>query len=114
MATARHDGESAKLAFWATGLSVFVLWNVATVIGAVGAQGLTDPRSLGLDAAVPAAFIALLAPRLRGLGPWSVAFAAGGLALLLSPVLPAGLPVLAAALVAVAAGLRPFRRVEAS
>ncbi len=54
---------SARLAFWSTGTSVFTLWNLATLIGVLGAQTLTDPRVLGLDAAAPAAFIALLAPR---------------------------------------------------
>src|SRR6185437_8021687 len=58
--------------FWATGLAVFVCWNVATAAGAIGGTALSDPRSLGLDAAAPAAFLALLAPRLAGRGAAAV------------------------------------------
>ena len=58
----------ARLGFWATGLAVFVLWNLATLVGAVAGSAVGDPRDFGLDAAAPAAFLALLAPRLRGPG----------------------------------------------
>lgn len=109
MAVAREDARLARLAFWATGIAVFAFWNLATVIGALGAQALSDPRVLGLDAAAPAAFIALLAPRLRGRGPWTIAVASALLALALTPFVPAGVPVLAAALLAVALGLRGER-----
>lgn len=113
MAVARDDPGLARLAFWATGTSVFVLWNLATLVGALGAQALADPRSLGLDAAAPAAFIALLAPRLSGPRPWTIALAGGLLALVLTPFVAAGVPVLAAAVLAVALALRaPSRRVR--
>ncbi|MCW2666231.1 MAG: branched-chain amino acid transporter permease, partial [Frankiales bacterium] len=58
------EREHAGLAFWATGVSVYLLWNLATLLGALGAA-VVDPRALGLDAAVGAAFLALLAPQLR-------------------------------------------------
>ena len=58
------DEELSRWAFWATGISVFVFWNIATAIGAIGASLITDPKSFGLDAAVGAAFLALLWPRL--------------------------------------------------
>jgi predicted branched-subunit amino acid permease len=109
MAFARSDEQSARLAFWATGLSVFACWNLATLIGAVGASALADPTVLGLDAAVPAAFLALLWPRLRGGEVWALALAAAAVALLLVPFVPPGVPVLAAALVALALGLRRMR-----
>lgn len=109
MAVARDDDRAARLAFWATGLSVFVLWNVATIVGAVGASALDDPSVLGLDAAVPAAFLALLAPRLRGREPWAVALAAAVVAVAVTPMVPAGVPVLVAAAVAVLAGVWPRR-----
>ena len=57
--------RESRLGFYATGMAVFVLWNLGTLIGVLGASWLSDPRVLGLDAAVPAAFLALLAPRLR-------------------------------------------------
>lgn len=103
-----HDGHG-HVGFWAGGLGVYVFWNLGTLIGAFGARFLPDPTALGLDAAVPAAFIALLGPRLRGARPVVVAIAAGVVALGLAPVVPAGVPVLAAAVVAVLAGWRAVR-----
>lgn len=105
VALGQEDESAARLGFWATGAAVFVLWNLATLVGGLGGTALGDPRRYGLDAAVPAAFVALLAPRLRGRTAWSTAVAAAGVALVLVPVAPAGVPVLAASLVAVGAGL---------
>jgi predicted branched-subunit amino acid permease len=105
MAVAAETEEGARLAFWATGLAVFTLWNLGTLIGAVGAQAIPDPRTLGLDAAAPAAFVALLAPRMKGRPTWVVAGAAALVALLSVPLVPAGVPVLLAALLTVGAGL---------
>ncbi len=104
MAVAREDDGQARLAFWATGLSVYVLWNLATLAGALGAGAIADPRTLGLDAAAPAAFLALLAPQLRQAGAVPAALAGATIALVLLPVAPAGVPVLVAAL-GVVAGL---------
>ena len=93
--------EAARLAFWSTGLAIYVLWNAATVIGALAARALPDPRPYGLDAVAPAAFLALLAPRLRGLGPLGLAASAALVAIIVTPFVPAGVAVLAAAGVAV-------------
>lgn len=106
MAVGRDEPGLARFAFWSTGAAVFALWNLATLIGAVGAQELATPQALGLDAAAPAAFLALLAPRLRGRTAWTVAALAGGAAVVLAPLLPAGLPVLVAALGAVGLAVR--------
>lgn len=106
MAIGQRESRSGRLAFWATGLAVFVLWNLGTVAGALGGEALDDPGTLGLDAAVPAAFLALLAPRMRGREPWIVAIGGAAVALALTPVAPAGVPVLCAAAVAVVVGLR--------
>jgi predicted branched-subunit amino acid permease len=106
MATAQDTPPRSRLAFWSTGLSVFVFWNLATLIGAVGAQSLSSPESLGLDAAVGAAFLALVAPRLREAGAGTVFTVAALVALGLTPFLGYGLPVLLAAVAAVAAGWR--------
>lgn len=95
--------RQARHAFWTTGVAIFVLWNLGTLVGALGAAALDDPRTLGLDAAVPAGFIALLWPRLRDRSAIALALASAAVALALVPVLQPGLPVLAAALVAVAA-----------
>lgn len=105
MAVARADPRSARLGFWATGLGVFVLWNLGTLIGALGASWLAEPRVLGLDAAAPAAFLALLAPRLTGGHAWVVAGVAAAVAVLAVPFVPVGVPVLLAAVVGVVAAL---------
>jgi len=102
------DQRLARRAFWATGVSVYVLWNIGTAIGALGASVLDDPAVLGLDAAIPAGFIALLWPRLRDRQTWSVAIASALLAIALVPITPPGVPVLAAALIPLAMlGRRP-------
>ena len=113
MAVARSvehdDGRASRFAFWATGLSVFAFWNVATLTGSLGASALGDPTVWGLDAAIPAGFVALVWPRLRDRRSWSVAAAAGAVALALTPVLRPGVPVLLTAVVAVVAGVGAVR-----
>src|SRR3954463_1214716 len=68
MARAHDEPGAARRAFLATGVSVWVCWNAGTLAGALLGGGLGDPRSLGLDAMFPAAFLALLAPQLRRSG----------------------------------------------
>ncbi|GII23633.1 AzlC family ABC transporter permease [Planosporangium mesophilum] len=106
MAVGRDSPRAARLGFWSTGLSVFVLWNLGTLLGGLGAQSLSNPEVLGLDAAVPAAFLALLAPRMRARQPWVVALAAAAVALVAVPFVPAGVPVLLAAATAALLVLR--------
>jgi predicted branched-subunit amino acid permease len=89
--------------FWATGLAVFVCWNVATPVGAIGGTALSDRRAPGLDAAAPAAFLALVVPRLASRGTVALAMTAAAAALVAVPLTPAGVPVLVAAVVAVVA-----------
>jgi predicted branched-subunit amino acid permease len=98
MAIARESVPESRLAFWATGLAVFALWNLGTLIGALATHALPDPRLLGFDAAPPAAFLALLAPRLRAREPMAIALAAGVVALVYLPFVPAGVPLLIVAL----------------
>ena len=106
MALAHPEPRSAsRRAFWMTGLAIYVLWNIGTIVGALGAAALDDPAVLGLDAAIPAGFVALLWPRLVDRQAWAIALASAAVALVLTPVLRPGMPVLAAALVAVAAAL---------
>ena len=110
MSLVQADASLNRLGFWATGLSVFALWNAGTLIGAVGAHALSDPRSAGLDAAAPAAFLALLAPRLRqGRTVWLVASVAALVGLATVPLLPPGGPILVAAAAAVVVAALPPR-----
>ncbi len=113
MATAQRDPVLARRGFWATGAAVYLCWNLGTAIGALATRVAPDPEVLGLDAAFPAAFLALLAPRLRDRTSRLVAVLAVLLAVGLTPVAPAGVPVLVAALAvapAVAAAARSGTR----
>jgi predicted branched-subunit amino acid permease len=94
MAIARESPAESRLAFWATGVALFTLWNLGTLVGALATHALPDPKVLGLDAAPPAAFLALLAPRLRAREPMAVAIGAGVVALVCLPFVPAGVPLL--------------------
>lgn len=100
VAMAQPDSRSARLGFAVTGASLYALWNLTTFLGALGAEALGDPTAWGLDAAGPAVFLALLASMLRGRRELLVAVLAVALALACQPLLPAGVPVLAAALAA--------------
>ncbi len=96
MAVSQRTPALGRLAFWWTAGSVYVLWNAATLLGAAGANALGDPARFGLDAVIPAAFLALLAPRLRaGAVERRVAVGAALLAVALIPLTPPGVPVLA-------------------
>ena len=100
-----HDDLAARReGFWWTGVGVFILWNTFTLVGAGLGSALGDPGKYGLDAAAAAAFLALLWPRLAPHRAQVVAGVAAIVALALTPVLPAGMPILAAAVVAVVAG----------
>ena len=90
--------------FWLTGFGVYFFWNIFTVLGALGAQAMGDPSAWGLDAAVPAAFLGLVWPRLLGKFERTLAALALLMAIALSPVISAGLPIIATALLAVAFG----------
>ena len=96
MARAQDDPDAARRAFFATGISVWVCWNLGTLIGALLGSGLGDPRALGLDAMFPAAFLALLAPQLRRPGAPVAALAGAVIAVGLVPFAPVGVPVIAA------------------
>ncbi|GAB3593647.1 AzlC family ABC transporter permease [Angustibacter peucedani] len=107
---AQTEPPARRLGFWATGLAVYVCWNTMTAVGALVGDQLGDPRRLGLDAMAAGAFVALLWPRLRSHEPRAVAAVAALVAVVCVPVLPAGLPVLAAGAVAVVAALLGHRR----
>ncbi|MEU3295180.1 AzlC family ABC transporter permease [Streptomyces longwoodensis] len=100
VALAQTDRRGVRLGFAVTGLSLYVLWNLTTLLGALGAEAIGDTDAWGLDAAGPAVFLALLAPMLKSGTERTVAGCAVLLGLGLLPVLPAGVPVLVAALAA--------------
>ncbi|MDW4905502.1 AzlC family ABC transporter permease [Streptomyces sp. ADMS] len=100
VALAQPTRRSARIGFVVTGLTLYVLWNLTTLLGGLGAGAIGDTDAWGLDAAGPAVFLALLAPMLKSGAERAVAGLAVVLVLGLLPVLPAGVPVLTAALAA--------------
>jgi predicted branched-subunit amino acid permease len=110
VAITQDDPALQRLGFWITGVAIFCVWNITTLLGALAGNAMGDPRRYGLDAAASAAFLALLWPRLTARDPIACAVAAAVLTTALVPALPVGLPVIAAALVAVVVGgLREWR-----
>jgi predicted branched-subunit amino acid permease len=79
-------------------------WVGGTLAGALAGDAIGDPAALGLDALFPAFFLALLWGEARA-HP-GVALAGAAVALALVPLVPPGIPVIAACLVAVLVGVR--------
>ncbi|HEU5144723.1 MAG TPA: AzlC family ABC transporter permease [Dermatophilaceae bacterium] len=97
VAALQEDERASRLGFWVTGATIFVLWNLTTLAGALAGNALGDPKAWGLDAAAAAAFTALLWPRLRHRDAVAIAVVAAVVAVVLAPSLPPGLPVVVAA-----------------
>lgn len=104
MAVTRESTAAARVGFLTTGWTIFVLWNLMTLVGAVAGEAIGDPRTYGLDAAVGAAFLALLWPRLTTPVNRVVAVLAATVALTAVPFTAAGVPVLVAGGVALLVG----------
>lgn len=96
--------EASRYGFWATGIGVYVFWNLFTLFGAIGAQAIGNPSAWGLDAAVPAAFLGLVWPRLIDNKSRLVAITAALLAIALTPIAPAGVPIITTVVIAVIFG----------
>jgi predicted branched-subunit amino acid permease len=107
VATAQEGQRAVRAGFWATAVPIFTTWNLMTLLGALGAASLGNPRTYGLDVVGPAAFLALLWPRLRSGGAERrVAVLAALVAVAGTPLLPPGVPVMLAAITALAGVLR--------
>jgi 4-azaleucine resistance transporter AzlC len=96
--------QAMKHGFWLTGFGVYIFWNLFTFLGALGAQAMGDPSAWGLDAAVPAAFLGLLWPNLTNNFERALAVSGLVMAVVLSPVLSAGLPIISTVVLAVVFG----------
>ncbi|MFI0371616.1 AzlC family ABC transporter permease [Actinomadura sp. 1N219] len=122
VATAQDGRAAARAGFYTTAISLYVTWNGSTLLGAAGAARLGDPEAIGLDVLGPAAFLALLWPRLHpvrtsGVGgrpptgsrvrsEVRVALIAAVIAIAATPLLPPGVPVMLAAVAALPALIR--------
>ena len=102
----KRGPDDMRNGFWLTGFGVFTFWNLFTLAGALGAQSMGDTRAWGLDSAVPAAFLGLVWPRLENNRDRALAIGSVIFALAMTPILPAGLPIIATAFIAIAIGLR--------
>ncbi|MFM5905737.1 MAG: AzlC family ABC transporter permease [Micrococcales bacterium] len=98
---AQDSISDQKKGFWVTGVSVFVFWNLCTLLGALVGASIGDPGTWGLDAAAAAAFLGLIWSRLRSARFISIAVLAAVFTLTLVPIFSAGLPVIAGSFLAV-------------
>ena len=104
VSTLQSNDSDRKRAFYLTGFGVYIFWNLFTFLGALGASAIGDPSVWGLDAAVPAAFCGLVWPRLKDKRLFLISACAIILALLLTPLTPAGIPIITTVLLAVIFG----------
>jgi predicted branched-subunit amino acid permease len=104
MATSQRDPAHQRIAFWITGGSVYLFWNLGTLVGALAGSAI-DPLTWGLDAAFPAAFVATIVPHLRHPDGRRAAVLGGVVCLVTIPFFPVGVPILCAS-TAVLLGLR--------
>jgi 4-azaleucine resistance transporter AzlC len=103
----RPDGRFDRKLLVGAGLVLYVSWVGGTALGALGGEALGDPADLGLDAAFPALFLALLVPQVRTRRALAAALLGGTVALLLLPFTPAGVPIIAAAAACLIGWRRP-------
>ena len=104
VALSRETDDEMRRGFWWTGAAVYIFWNLLTLLGAILGKTLGDPSRWGLDAAAAAAFVGLVWPRLVDLASRSTASVAIVVAVVASPFVPAGVPVLLSGLVGLAFG----------
>ncbi|MCF7549248.1 AzlC family ABC transporter permease [Pseudonocardia sp. WMMC193] len=107
----RGTGPRGTRVYWLCGASLFVAWNLGSVVGLLAGGRIPDPAVFGVDAAFPAALLALLLPSLRQADARRVGIAAAVLALAATPFLPAGVPVLVG-LAGLLVALRPAQEVR--
>jgi predicted branched-subunit amino acid permease len=92
----QSDPARRRSAFWACGVGLFVFWNLSVLLGVALGSAVRNTNAFGLDATFPAVMLALAVPTLTS-RPTRLAAGAGAvIAVALTPVLPAGLPLLAA------------------
>ena len=106
VATLQDNDEDRKRGFYLTGIGVYVFWNLFTFLGALGASAIGVPSVWGLDAAVPAAFLGLIWPRIKNKVQFLVSGIAIAWALLLTPVTPAGIPIITTVVLAIIFGAK--------
>jgi 4-azaleucine resistance transporter AzlC len=104
VSTLQSNDSDKKRGFYLTGFGVYVFWNLFTFLGAIGTSAIGDPSVWGLDAAVPAAFCGLVWPRLKEKRQFLISACAIILAISLTPITPAGIPIITTVLLAIGFG----------
>jgi predicted branched-subunit amino acid permease len=102
----RGDGTFDRGALLGAGLAIYVSWFTGTALGVLGGDALGDPETLGLDAAFPALFLALLVPQIRSRTTVTAAIGGAVIAAMLIPVTKPGIPIIVAAVACLAAWRR--------
>jgi len=97
MSAAQREPDAQRMAFWITGLTIYVCWNLGTLLGALAGTAI-DPTTYGLDAAFPAAFVAMLWPLWHHRRALLAAACGAIICIAMIPVVPVGVPILCAAL----------------
>jgi 4-azaleucine resistance transporter AzlC len=92
----QKEPAARRTAFWTCGVALFSAWNVAVLLGVLAGTAVKNTAAFGLDATFPAVLLALALPTLADLRTRAAAGTGAAAAVALTPVLPAGLPVLAA------------------
>lgn len=95
-ALSQREGRFERRVLLGAGLGIYAGWNLGTALGVLAGDSLGDPAVIGLDAAFPALFLALLAPPLRRREGLAAALLGAAIALALTPLTPAGIPIIAA------------------
>jgi 4-azaleucine resistance transporter AzlC len=103
----RDDGRLDRYLLVGAGLLLLVCWTIGTAVGAFAGDLVADPESLGLDAAFPALFLALLWPQVRERSRLLAALGGAAIALALTPVTGPGIPIVAASLACLVGARRP-------
>ena len=103
----RGEGHFDRGVLLGAGLVLYPCWVLSTTLGVLAGDLIGDPEQLGLDAAFPALFLALLVPLLRSRTAVAAALGGAAVALALVPFTPAGVPIIAAAAVCLI-GLRQW------
>ncbi|OON40810.1 branched-chain amino acid ABC transporter permease [Izhakiella australiensis] len=93
---AQKSPRKARAAFWLCGMGIFLIWPLSVILGGVIGQIIPDPASIGLDAVFPAILLALTLEALKNRQTLVSTLAGVTTALIVSPFLPVGLPILSA------------------
>lgn len=112
MSVGQRDPRAQRIAFWFTGATLYLFWNLGTFLGAVAGSAI-DPTTYGLDAAFPAGFVAMVWPLLADRRARMAAVIGGVICVVAVPITPIGVPILLSALAVLVGLQRPPKAVTA-